>query len=136
LADMHESCGIEDCEFDVAFVKFAGPLAPIRDAEILMAKVVRWDRSVPTMMRHKWKIQHRIAARAIAGGHILHNLFVGLAYMPVGIDDASSTLAIGFLPRITLHESFLRYKSFSQCHGKFQSFKPFKPFKPSGRTSD
>src|SRR4030095_6106996 len=121
LADVHEARRIENREFDVAFVELAGPFAPVRHTKILITKVVGGDRAVPAMMRHQRKIEHCGAARAIAGGHVFHDLLIGLAHMAVGIDDsgfASSVIAVGFPVRVCFHEITSTFSFCAYSHSR------------------
>src|SRR4029077_12392687 len=89
LADMHKARRIENRKVDISLVELPRPFAPVRHAEVLLSKVVRRNRSMPAMMRHQRKVEHRLPPRTVASGHIFHDLLIGLAYVAVGIDDVS-----------------------------------------------
>src|SRR4051812_9473436 len=114
---MHETRRIEDRKVDLALVELLGPFAPVRHAKILVPIVVRRDRAVPAVVRHEWKIEHRVAPRAVAGRHVFDDFLVGLADMAVGVDDAGRPavrrLPIFAAPAV-LHDVLLRCDFLSQ----------------------
>ena len=87
LANVHETSRIQDGQFEITFIEFFHPLAPVGHAKVLAAKIVGRDRTVPAVVRRQREIQHGVAPAAVAGGHVLDNFFVGLAHVAVGVDD-------------------------------------------------